>query len=103
MGLKNLDVDNVIDYAEAIEELTEAIADLNKELKGDSGGGFGRGRSRGGSSGGSDYNAGDLLGQMDKSKKENDVNTTDLIRVLEEIKNLNKRTLRSINEIRDSQ
>jgi len=39
-----------------------------------------------------------LLGQSSKTKSQDQVNTSALLRVLEEIRELNKRTLRAINE-----
>lgn len=86
--LMKLDIDNVIGYAEAINELTESLEKMNEELSRDNNG-FKLGRGT---------NAGDILGQTNKNKSESDVNTTTMIRVLEEIRDLNRRTLRAIND-----
>jgi hypothetical protein len=87
-GLKKLDVENVTDYADAIKELTEALAKMNEQLS----------KDNNGWAAGKGTNAGDILNQTNKPAPSNDVNTTALIRVLEEIKEINKRTLRAINE-----
>lgn len=93
-GLKDLDVDNVVNYTDAIEDLVEQLEELNKQLNGETNGGRFGSRKQ-------DYSAGDLLSQTDKNKSKDDVNTTALIRVLEEIREVNKRTLRAINNMGD--
>ena len=88
-NLKGLDVKNVTNYTDALEELVETLGDLNTQLAGGKSGLF---------SDKPDFTAGDFLSQSGKTKGKNEVNNSALIRVLEEIRELNRRTLRAINE-----
>lgn len=89
-GLKDLDADNVENYRESLEDLVETLEKLNEQLAGGDSGFLGSDKP--------EYTAGDLLGQSSKTKSQDQVNTSALLRVLEEIRELNKRTLRAINE-----
>lgn len=91
--LSNLDPGEVDSYRLSVEQLVGTLEDLNTQLAGgtDKSGMFGDDTRP-------DFNAGDLLSQSSKSKSQDQVNTSALLRVLEEIREINKRTLRAINE-----
>jgi len=88
-GIKKLDIENVSKYAEAIDELTEALERMNDQLS----------KDNNGWTPGKGTNAGDILGQTNKSNSENDVNTRDILRILEEIRENTRKSYRAIDEL----
>jgi len=87
-GLKDLKARDIDEYRKSLDKLVETLEDMNRELSGGRGGGRAATRTR--------ASAGDLLNQTSASKSQDGVNSSALLSVLEEIRDLNKRTLRAI-------
>jgi len=93
-GLKDLDTQNIDKYRESLDKLVATLEDLNRELMG--GNGYGPDRRT------PETTAGDILNQTNGNRQQNDVNTSALLSVLEEIRDLQKKSVKAINGISDS-
>lgn len=89
--IEDLDYRSVETYRRSLERLVDTLEDLNEELSG--------GSSWFGDK--PETTAGDVVQQVNQTNsrsRENEVNNSAILRVLEEIRELNRRTLRAIND-----
>jgi hypothetical protein len=87
-SLKGLDAGEVENYTDALKELVETLQELNDAMAGD----------RGLLASTPDTTAGDVVTQLKDQFGKTDVNSGNMLRILQEIRDINRRTLEAVRK-----